>query len=205
MNIDVLSEGCDDYKNLLDSYGFQNLISHPTRITANTGTCLDHVLCNFTPVSILSGVYDSPIADHVPIAFLYRLDSKRITRGKFDGYSTQLDYDRVSLLLSATNFADLNSMDANDHCRTLVERIQSVMKESSKTARKTYHTHPICPWMTANVLTAIKTRDFWYNKMKQNRGNSYCSNQFRIYRNSGCSYAYTKETPLHETSNFNYQ
>lgn len=196
VNIDILGGICDDYQNLLNSYGFQNLISYPTRITSDTCTCLDHVLCNFKPVSFLSGPYDIPVADHLPIALLYRLDSNRITGDNFHGYTTQLDYDRVSQLLSAANFEDLNGMDASEHCRTLVERIKSVIKDSSKTVKKTYHTHPICPWMTANVLNAIKTRDFWYTKMKQNRGNSYYSNQFRIYRNKAVA-AMRKQKRLH--------
>lgn len=71
-NIDILSSSIQEYTDLLDSYGFHNCISTPTRITETSATCIDHILCNFVPACFLSGVYDTATADHLGVGILYR-------------------------------------------------------------------------------------------------------------------------------------
>lgn len=204
MNIDILGTNHGDYSNLLDSFGFQNYIDTPTRITSTTSTCLDHVLCNFESTHILTGVYETALSDHLPVAFLYYADHNTPVHEMNSESTTKIDFKLFSRMLSQVNFSDLDNMNANEHCHLLIETIKRLIRESSVTRRKTYLTTPICPWMTPSILGVIKKRDYWLTKMKQNKGNEYYSTQFRMHRNKAVAlmrqqkkYHYCKQIQAH--------
>ena len=56
-----------DYMNLLTSHCVASLINKPTRVTATTATCLDHILTNENRYVLIPAVIECSITDHYPI------------------------------------------------------------------------------------------------------------------------------------------
>ena len=70
INIDVSNKNDDDvqrYINMLSSIGCENLIDINTRFAKNSRSTLDHILTNVDKDSVVSGVLNYPITDHLPI------------------------------------------------------------------------------------------------------------------------------------------
>lgn len=63
--------GFRHYNRLIKSYGFTILNSEPTRVTLNTSTCLDHVLCNALARPFIDKINTVPchISDHDLLSF----------------------------------------------------------------------------------------------------------------------------------------
>ena len=55
------------YNNILNLYGFTQLIKDVTRFSLNTTSLLDHILVNFPDRTIQSGTLNMGISDHVVI------------------------------------------------------------------------------------------------------------------------------------------
>ena len=53
-----------DYVNQLVSQGFNLCIDKPTRITAHSATCIDHVYSNIPLEEIVSVILESDVSDH---------------------------------------------------------------------------------------------------------------------------------------------
>jgi len=78
-NIDVLQNStcktAASYIENLFSNGLLQIITKPTRVTANSATCIDHILSNKIMPSYLTYIVTAKISDHFPIFF--SRDSRR--------------------------------------------------------------------------------------------------------------------------------
>lgn len=72
LNIDVAkpSESQLELCQVIESNGFSNVITIPTRIDKNTATLIDMFITNIEASKCLSGVLSAPISDHLPIFML---------------------------------------------------------------------------------------------------------------------------------------
>jgi exonuclease III len=64
------SEKC--FKNLFSEFNLNQLIKHPTRVTSNTNSLIDHIWTSLTSITFTS-VTDFPISDHYPVCSLFQL------------------------------------------------------------------------------------------------------------------------------------
>ena len=55
LDIDSLSE--DLFKDEMFSYSYSPIINHPTRITDDSATCIDHIWTNTKDCQITSGIF----------------------------------------------------------------------------------------------------------------------------------------------------
>lgn len=62
-----------NFNNLLLSYGFDNVIKEPTRITTECESVLDIFITNLSSQDIIAGVLSCSISDHLPCSFVYKL------------------------------------------------------------------------------------------------------------------------------------
>ena len=67
LNINTLKPESSDYLDIIHQYNFTNLITIPTRVTATSQTCIDHILVNFLPNDITSGTITKDTSDHFPV------------------------------------------------------------------------------------------------------------------------------------------
>ena len=62
------------YKEFCCTFGLKQIIQHPTRITCNTSTLLDHILSNSDDKVIQHGIIDVGLSDHQLIYFTRKSD-----------------------------------------------------------------------------------------------------------------------------------
>ena len=56
-----------DYFLLMKSCGLDTVITRPTRVTGNSATMIDHILCNKLKTITRCGIIFSSITDHFPV------------------------------------------------------------------------------------------------------------------------------------------
>lgn len=61
------------------------------------------------------------------------------------------------------------------------------VKYTSHPVRKHRYNAPICLWMTTAILDALKVKEYFYEKLKQNKEDEYYLNQYRHHRNTSLS------------------
>ncbi|KAH9373654.1 hypothetical protein HPB48_011402 [Haemaphysalis longicornis] len=193
-NINIADPSSTEYLNLLCSYDFQNHITCPTRVTDVSSSIIDHILSNFCPSSVEACVIAENVADHYSTYIIApKTHPSNITHTPYQLQAQRWDYERTRTVIQEKNFnEDLDNEDLHNGVNLKYERFSanlrsSCIKSNCNSRRSLYLSTPICPWMTNNILTVIKKRDYWLNKMKQHKGNDYYKEKYRTMRNVSLS------------------
>lgn len=188
-NINITDPSSTEYRNLLLSYGFQNHITDPTRVTLTSCSTIDHILSNFEDSSVKAGVITENVADHFPTFIVAPNAEKNLQKEPTVGHGvSRWNYEATKRSLQETNFSQINFTDTNnayDTFSTLFKSCCIAHKFVSRRAAQLYS--PICPWMNEEILKLIRLKEHWYNKMKQNKDNDYYREKFRVARNLSLS------------------
>ncbi len=161
-NLDALkynvSNQVTDYIDLLFSFGFIQLILHPTRCTPTSASLIDHILTNSTNSIFDSVILTSKISDHFPlILFLKDLKIKRKPMSISYRNFSEESINTFKGAISSVNWNVLNDLD------TVQERYDSFSDTFStffnisfpllqKTVNKNNFSHN--PWMTKGLLVS---------------------------------------------------
>ncbi|KAH9376869.1 hypothetical protein HPB48_002815 [Haemaphysalis longicornis] len=89
-NLNTANNMNTEYQTLLSSYGFQNHIVNPTRVSANTSSIIDHILSNYDDNCVQAGVITEDITDHYPTFLLATVEYR-----KMENQQTQLLNDGI--------------------------------------------------------------------------------------------------------------
>lgn len=178
-NIDASGSLHNDYLLLLESFNFKNLILQPTRVTATTSTCIDHILSNCD--NVFAGVYDVNIADHSPI-FALLCDRLATPNRPSITKKPRVDYHRLQNKLINLNSCFVYDTDVHREHENFIHHLTKAISECTTQVHHKY-TEPLCPWMNNSILQAIKEKDTWYHRWKRQKQNSYYLQQFRSSRN----------------------
>lgn len=82
LNIDLLANSNvkTNLIELLSSYGCENIVNQPTRVTKQSATLLDACFTSFFPENIVSSVIPSGMSDHLPFFVLFTLKKQLLKR-----------------------------------------------------------------------------------------------------------------------------
>jgi len=79
-NLDVLQFGsnnkCNDYVDLLFSFGLLQIVTRPTRCNDNSATLIDHIVTNIKAPVYDINILTSRISDHFPVIFTLPFNKK---------------------------------------------------------------------------------------------------------------------------------
>ena len=179
-----------EYKNLLLSFGFVNLINKFTRVFTDINgitskTIIDHITTNFNPDITKSGVVHYEIADHLPIFSVLPIcperqrqqtRMKRVYNSKGKVKFNEILTTSVQHMLNESNASD----DPDSCLKQLIKDMQSAeerafpMKKLSRKKAKAFRK----PWMTAGILQSMKHRD----KLFREQLGKSDANLIRTYR-----------------------
>lgn len=185
ININILDEEnhtCIDYTNCFFGFGYESLITLPTRcVTGHAGTLIDHIFSNFMSPQHC-GVVDVQITDHYPIFFAYPCHLPSSNRS-FNTVRT--DKDQFITRVSNVNWSTiLASNDANDAYDQFALVINKCLNESTVTTKcQKKFPAPHNPWLTTGLLKSMRKKDNLYKKSKKQpyniklkaRYNKYCN------------------------------
>ena len=197
-NIDLLKvnnkSAIHDYLNCILACGFIPSITLPTRLTSNTGTLIDNILCKMSNdiSQITSGILTMKISDHQPIFvslnYVYNLNksSKYIKITKRDELSVEKF--RAFLRSRINNTVFVNDTNANPNEN--YDLLNSIIKEGleihmpSKIVKFNKKKHKKENWITGGLVKSIAFRDKLYKKLKTTPLNNPLYAQLKYNLNS---------------------
>ncbi len=166
LNLDVLkineSKFISEYIETLSSYGFLQIVTKPTRVTAESATLIDHVLTNATSDSLSTYILCYTMSDHVPIFHFLPLHITKKLPGTFSArnFSHQNVQNFKNALLNYTWQHVLIEEDAqsayDSFSETFFQLYDLYFPIITKKLNPKYD--KIEPWMTWGLLTSRKTK-----------------------------------------------
>ena len=188
INIDILRESAtvNEYINNYFEFGYKSYINSPTRIAADTETCIDHIFGKFSDNhEITSLVCDLDLTDHLAtVLVIGDIDMKTETDSRankktllnynklvreFDKIKWDCIYNEKDINVALTKF--LNILENN------IAKSKYTIKINSKNkARKT--------WITKSLIKSCKVKNQLYKTMKQNPNNDTIKNHYIKYKNT---------------------
>ena len=189
LNINVKDERskfCKDYTNLLNLFNFKQMITEATRVTANTGTILDHIVSNSKDKIVDSGVLDSSFSDHLPVYCTRKI-------GKHETFSSVIkhvrcfkNYSKEVYLreLRITDWRDVYlAINVDVALDSFIRIIHGVMDKVAP-MRDVRIKQKTEPWMTPDILAGIKQRDKLFKRCKGSERREDLFRQYCSIRNS---------------------
>lgn len=170
-----------DYLFSLESLNLKNVISTATRVTDQSESIIDHMLCH-AEWDVSAGVYDVSVTDlnptfmFIPCKYLSKVGASRLQR------SAYVDYVRLNRLLQDVDFENIYDNHIEKESANFLELISNLIRRSTRERTRRNYNHAICPWMTNDLLEMLKLKDSYY-KWKNNRSNTYYRESFKFYRN----------------------
>jgi hypothetical protein len=180
---------CRTYHDTLSLYNFCQIIDTPTRITTTTSNILDHILCN-TPEKICqSGTIDIGISDHM-IIFCTRRNVKGIMNvNNVVEIRSMRNYEQevyIDMLRNANWENVLNDNEVNSAWRKFKDILDHIIDHIAPVKRVKVKSKTE-PWMTGEIIEAIKERDKLFSTYRKNPANeqmyeSYCRKRNFVQR-----------------------
>ena len=173
-NIDLLKTDMHrpihDYVECIYSNSMLPSIYKPTRITANTATCIDNILTNNENI-IQTTILVNDTSDHMPTILSTNLDfiNPKKHENKFI-YKRNHSVDNINKFkkrLSEVKWQEiLDNNDANDDYNTFIEQFNKVYDECIPLKKCTINRkkHPMSPWITKGLLKSINKKNKLYKQ-----------------------------------------
>lgn len=184
-NLDLINktDNAHKYLNTMKTYNFYNLyedlITRPI-----SRTCLDHIHTNNlnNVFNIQHLEYD--IFDH-NIIFIENIS--KTTQNDNDNYINTkkiIDYLKLNNTLNNT-FFDLNylNLNVNEMYDTYSNKLTDAINSSTKTVKSVKKVQVNKPWFDCELKNIIKSKNFWYNKLKRDPTNIKLKEEHIFWRN----------------------
>lgn len=180
ININIKPEGtdpnCDDYLNLLASYGL--LPGH--LFATREQNCLDHVMLRGNQKSTTI-VFESPLTDHQPV---FLCTSFKSTATKSNRTIKRINEAAVITDLENTDFTSLlKTSDPDTVAESLVNTLSNIIINNTETVKISSKNKIIKPWITPGLLRCIRNRDKLYLKSTKSPTNQTLKTIFTRYKN----------------------
>ena len=167
----TMSQNIIDYANHISSIGCAQLVYKPTRIDKTSSTIIDHIYANGTFDNQVSPfILCADISDHLPVCIevKYKPTKKKIKRPFLQQFSEKrmemflIDLCRKIITLEMLNDCDVNIL------LTILSDLTNQFFPRKRLSRKQYKVAKN-PWITPEILAAIKNKDKLYAKYLKER------------------------------------
>lgn len=166
------------YTSIIHSNGciFLNKLSteFATRISNTVSTVIDHVITDLVQYNYSFFLSPTCISDHEMILLSF---NKMTTKKKEIQKKIIIDYNTIA------ESSVLNSVNDCSSFVELIQFIQKIIKENTKTINIANNKKFKNPWMNKNILVTMKIRDMFYKIKKKYPSDIYVLNKFIFYRN----------------------
>ena len=166
-----------EYFDLFVANGSIPQITMPTRFSRRNATLIDHIFCRFSKFSSQgpSGIVVTKISDHLPCFSIinYKSNTKNkpryITIKKNGPQEMQAFQDEIKTNIENMNFDNDLLADPNNNYEKLEKIINNAQANCFplKEVKFNKYKHKISPWITFDILNAMKFRDKLYVKWKK--------------------------------------
>lgn len=191
ININLLETNSgvvNDYLTVLSSHGFHSLINKPTRVQAESATCIDHFFVKYKEnmlKSINPVVLTRTLTDHYPIILNIELSVNGngvVTENQF---LKKTNYKLLNELLSRAGWNDVLNCNDVDICTELfVGRLKGYISGATSVYKINNKNRRLKPWITSGLLTSIRNRDQLKKCCTMHPDNIEALNRYKQYRTS---------------------
>lgn len=205
LNINIANNSdlrVENYLNTLASFGYINVINKPTRVTATTSTCIDHI---FVPEEIINLAMDikgvileTAITDHFTqfLVLSNKHPEGNNTNTEKSIPRNKINYTKLNKLLGEESWDDvLKNDNVNESYDIFLLKYTNLIEECSITTNQisSSRNKKLKPWMNQNLINAIRYRDKLLSKSKHSH-----SIDFKKYVKD---YANSVKTMIRNTKN----
>ena len=188
-NIDLLKYVSNENPRLwlsnMMSFGYQPLITKPTRVTKFTHTCIDNIFTNIKDRSFQSGIFFTDLSDHLPIFSVTNSKFKTKIFNVPSGYRdfSKSNTDCLKTLLKNTDWSVILQCTTPNHANEsfidLFKRMydQCLPKQKKKSSMK-----PRKPWTSNGILISIAKKQSLFKTFLENP-TAFNERQYKQYRN----------------------
>jgi hypothetical protein len=190
ININLLHDNADvrRYTSILSSYGLQQLLRQPTRVTATSSSLIDHIVSQPSVPVFHASACDCEISDHritvcavllhqTPPAPQYRSNLVRDFRYyDNEAFLNELFWTPFHRVKALTNVDDMTDLFSHWFCY-VADRHAPLHLKSVKLGGPKRHEIPFDP-----LVAAWQTSKHFYRSNFQRHGRAVDFEQFRLYR-----------------------
>lgn len=190
INIDIMSEYdyAEEYKNILNSYGFVSFINNFTR--PQSKTCLDHFFIKCATyeeeVNFKSFIFKHDITDHYPIAIVYANNptNRKKESNKKTLYKEYINYNTLKVDLINEDWENVykhQNVDtvAENFIKTLKQNIQKNTKKIKINNRDIIRKQ----WITPGLVNSINEKNDMYKKLLKDPLNETLKRNYKTCKN----------------------
>ena len=173
------------YKEVLDFFGCDQLVTEPTRITPTSSSLIDHILANVSDMIKESGVILNGFSDHL-ITFCSRRCSKEVVFGSnIRQVRSYKNYSKISFLaeLRKIDWSLILSSNDVDYCLSEFNRLFRSAIDYIAPLRDVRVRNVINPWMNSEILSSIRKRNGLFKRFKRDRTNTVLYQEYCKVRN----------------------
>lgn len=169
-----------------NKHSLYQLIDQPTRVTANSRSCLDLIFCNSLG-HILSTDVTPPISfsDHsvTQLKLDLQCEAVNVPHVKRIWKYSLVNYDILNEAVRLADWHNILYKDSVDEiCSSFTETLTSIFESHIPHSDRVFRTKDM-PWFTPNIRKAINRRTKLYHKMS----NDHSNDNVRLYKDS-CKY-----------------
>ena len=149
------------YKEFISTFGLKQLIRHPTRVTCNTSSLIDHILTNSEDKISQSGIIDVGLSDHQLIFCTRKLTKKKTGITKYINSRSMKNYTKEILKekLQSINFPNYtNFQNTNSAYSDFINKI-TVIINSIAPMKHSKVKNNSQEWFDGEVAVKIAIRD----------------------------------------------
>ena len=169
MHYDIIGESptIDNYENRINGIGCTQIISKPTRICSSCSSVIDHAYINSTSLSQVSSfIFQENISDHLLVCTKYQCNFNRNTKRSHYRKITQEGFEfflaHLNNKLSTPDWLYPGNYTLDKLLNLLNELISQHFHKKMQ-SRRQYKVSKH-PWITPDILTAIKYKHKLYSK-----------------------------------------
>lgn len=166
ININLLETNSgvvNDYLTVLSGHGFHSLINKPTRVQAESATCIDHFFVKYKEnmlKSINPVILTRTVTDHYPIMLNIELNTCCNNVPAENQCVKKINYKLLNELLSRATWGDVLDCSDVDLCTELfIGRLKGYINGATSFYTINNKNRRLKPWITSGLLTSIRKRD----------------------------------------------
>ena len=179
----------------MESFGLEQIVKSPTRITDHSETLIDHIYCNNLSNVLSTKVPILGLSDHFPVFVTRKLNSSSVLKKSHHSisYRSFKNFNEAEFIndLSSTPWDVIKIFDdTNDIVESWSSLFLDIIDKHLPLKQHRVKRKQQPKWLNGEIIDAIKTRDR-YKFINDNE-------QYKIWRNKVCSLI--KQSKKHQYS-----
>ena len=168
----------------MESFGLEQIVKSPTRITDHSETLIDHIYCNNLSNVLSTKVPILGLSDHFPVFVTRKLNSSSVLKKSHHSisYRSFKNFNEAEFIndLSSTPWDVIKIFDdTNDIVESWSSLFLDIIDKHLPLKQHRVKRKQQPKWLNGEIIDAIKTRDR-YKSINDNE-------QYKIWRNKVCS------------------